>query len=1058
MRIRSRRTLPCAERTFATRWCDITPLRATEVVATRAVLVGFPQPHALSGCCVKLITVADVRTLCFLGVTFINKNSEHFFLGVGVFNSQRTIQNGLITPASMYSMNYIGKFIANFRDFYNEINSATLTGAIDVVVVEQPDGSFTCSPFHVRFGKLGVLRSRFKVVDLELNGEQLNIHMKLGESGEAFFVEEVGEEEAVRSAHLATSPIPASHFESLYEPRRRNSLSAVEPDHGQASDYTKRRYTADGQSIQKPDLSKIKAKDDKQPRDDHEALFEMELLDEVSVDWTDAKPRTFAAAQLGGAGSEASQAVQKISAENDFRPIEAAAAQDEPKQNGNGKKKKKTRKASTKKKHQRKSSTSSVSSQSDLVGSEPRATQPAPIPNSADINFFSDTEVNATTISKGSRSGTPVQSDTEVELSRATGGDKSSQSWRWGELPEPPKRGAGAATPESPAPPASPASPASPAEPLSSDEERPGRRGVLSGMFRFMSARDAARDEPAPGGVYLDDLDRGQVDPDLYFPKHHAERYRSGGGGVQPAGGPTEEEYESGNGPSLPQSPASLEAPPIDSDDDDKILHKGQVSVYVREGAVSRSLPFEEFCVRGEALAAEGRLVVRVGARWLPWRSAGPLLLSLLAYRRPLPNRILESLDKASAEAEAGEAAGARAGGESADAKPRSYSWWSWRRSNADPKRIEPSPPKEEIGKDLIAARHTSEITKALTDMTISQDQLDSPGEEKDRDSEETNVNDVIEPIELTQNDMTEALPDTELPQDKGEQQDQSSSDSEQETHQKHSRRQSTFRKTLRLSSEQIKKLNLREGMNEMVFSVTTAYQGTTRCKCNVFRWRYDDKIVISDIDGTITKSDVLGHIFPLVGKDWAQSGVAQLFTKIKNNGYQLLYLSARAIGQARVTREYLRSIRQGEVCLPDGPLLLNPTSLLRAFHREVIEKKPEEFKIQCLADIKALFPHGSNPFYAGYGNRVNDVCAYQAVGIPIVRIFTINYKGELKHELTQTFQSTYSHMSVLVDQMFPPVLCEPTGEFSHAVYWRDPLPEIVLPPLPSAPNNPVKH
>lgn len=72
------------------------------------------------------------------------------------------------------------------------------------------------------------------------------------------------------------------------------------------------------------------------------------------------------------------------------------------------------------------------------------------------------------------------------------------------------------------------------------------------------------------------------------------------------------------------------------------------------------------------------------------------------------------------------------------------------------------------------------------------------------------------------------------------------------------------------------------------------------------------------------------------------------------------------------MTREYLRSIRQGEVCLPDGPLLLNPTSLLRAFHREVIEKKPEEFKIQCLADIKALFPPGSNPFYAGYGNRVN--------------------------------------------------------------------------------------
>lgn len=213
--------------------------------------------------------------------------------------------------------------------------------------------------------------------------------------------------------------------------------------------------------------------------------------------------------------------------------------------------------------------------------------------------------------------------------------------------------------------------------------------------------------------------------------------------------------------------------------------------------------------------------------------------------------------------------------------------------------------------------------------------------------------------------------------------------------------------------------------MNEIEFSVTTAYQGTTRCKCYLFRWKHNDKVVISDIDGTITKSDVLGHILPMVGKDWAQLGVAELFSKIEQNGYKLLYLSARAIGQSRVTREYLRSIRQGNVMLPDGPLLLNPTSLISAFHREVIEKKPEQFKIACLSDIRDLFPD-KEPFYAGYGNRINvsrivfnsriftqscyalqDVWAYRAVGIPIMRIFTINTKGELKHELTQTFQSS---------------------------------------------------
>jgi phosphatidate phosphatase LPIN len=179
------------------------------------------------------------------------------------------------------------------------------------------------------------------------------------------------------------------------------------------------------------------------------------------------------------------------------------------------------------------------------------------------------------------------------------------------------------------------------------------------------------------------------------------------------------------------------------------------------------------------------------------------------------------------------------------------------------------------------------------------------------------------------------------------------------------------FRKTLRLSSQQIEMLNLKSGMNEVEFSVTTAYQGTSRCKCYLFKWKHNDKVVISDIDGTITKSDVLGHILPMVGKDWAQIGVAQLFSKIEENGYKMLYLSARAIGQSRATREYLRSIRQGDVKLPDGPLLLNPTSLISAFHREVIERKPEQFKIECLSDIKSLFTD-KNPFYAGYGNRIN--------------------------------------------------------------------------------------
>ncbi len=36
------------------------------------------------------------------------------------------------------------------------------------------------------------------------------------------------------------------------------------------------------------------------------------------------------------------------------------------------------------------------------------------------------------------------------------------------------------------------------------------------------------------------------------------------------------------------------------------------------------------------------------------------------------------------------------------------------------------------------------------------------------------------------------------------------------------------------------------------------------------------------------------------------------------------------------------------------------------------------------------------------------DVFAYRSVGVPLSRIFTINHRGELKHELTQTFQTSY--------------------------------------------------
>lgn len=65
-------------------------------------------------------------------------------------------------------MNYVGQLagqvFVTVKELYKGLNPATLSGCIDIIVVRQPDGNLQCSPFHVRFGKMGVLRSREKVV------------------------------------------------------------------------------------------------------------------------------------------------------------------------------------------------------------------------------------------------------------------------------------------------------------------------------------------------------------------------------------------------------------------------------------------------------------------------------------------------------------------------------------------------------------------------------------------------------------------------------------------------------------------------------------------------------------------------------------------------------------------------------------------------------------------------------------------------------------------------------------------------------------------------------
>lgn len=251
------------------------------------------------------------------------------------------------------------------------------------------------------------------------------------------------------------------------------------------------------------------------------------------------------------------------------------------------------------------------------------------------------------------------------------------------------------------------------------------------------------------------------------------------------------------------------------------------------------------------------------------------------------------------------------------------------------------------------------------------------------------------------------------------------------------------YAKTLRLTSDQLKTLNLKPGPNPMSFTVNRA-----TCQAYMYLWRHDVPIVISDIDGTITKSDALGHVLNYVGRDWTHIGVAKLYTDIVNNGYNIMYLTSRSVGLADTTRAYLAGVIQEGYRLPRGPTLMSPDRTVAALRRELYIRKPEVFKMACLRDIKNLFGPDRTPFCAGFGNRLTDALSYRSVSIPSNRIFTINSYAEVSLDLVNLNKLRYSYINMreVVDHYFPPVSTLVKGggeEYTDFTYWREPVLDI---------------
>ncbi|XP_037668594.1 phosphatidate phosphatase LPIN1 isoform X2 [Choloepus didactylus] len=941
-------------------------------------------------------------------------------------------------------MNYVGQLagqvFVTVKELYKGLNPATLSGCIDIIVVRQPNGTLQCSPFHVRFGKMGVLRSREKVVDIEINGESVDLHMKLGDNGEAFFVQETDNDQEVIPTHLATSPILSEGASRMECQLKRGSADWTRGlDPGAAAQAVPPLEASSSGSL----VKKRRKRRRKHPRDslrrdepgntsEDEDMFPIEMSSDEERELLDggrtlpndkpAFPDDVPKEQLCSATTHALASYPGSDRDWSSSPslVDRRRA---PPQLAAGAEGGLSSSCPPQSSHFHSSESPSASrpstpkSDSELVSRSLERAAPrnnpemlwlwGELPQAAESSLhkmkdsspLSSRKISEKTYFQAIQS---ESSDTLSDPSPASAGGPAGQSLLGRDKPQVEMQFVN----EEDA-----AAMAAAALPLpSSEEPRPQAAGVAQTASKTDSPRkkDKRSRHLGADGVYLDELT--DMDPEvaaLYFPKNG-----------DPSG-LAKHGNDSGSR-SANQSPHSVGSSGADSgmespSDGTRDLPSIAISLcgglsdhreITKDVFLEQAVSYQQF-VDNPAIIDDPNLVVKIGNKYYNWTTAAPLLLAMQAFQKPLPkssclsylNVILDAIRFCFSKVFNPQTATVES--IVRDKMPRKGGrwWFSWRGRNTTTKE-ENKPEQCLAGKGLNTGEQLPQLGKSPRIKHESSSSDDEPVAAKPPHSGPPPLASGV-----------------------------------------------GYKKTLRLSSQQLKSLKLKNGPNDVAFSVTTQYQGTCRCEGTIYLWDWDDKVVISDIDGTITRSDTLGHILPTLGKDWTHQGIAKLYHKVSQNGYKFLYCSARAIGMADMTRGYLHWVNERGTVLPQGPLLLSPSSLFSALHREVIEKKPEKFKVQCLTDIKNLFFPNTEPFYAAFGNRPADVYSYKQVGVSLNRIFTVNPKGELVQEHAKTNISSYVRLCEVVDHVFPLLKRSHSSDFpcsdtfSNFTFWREPLP-----------------
>jgi len=227
------------------------------------------------------------------------------------------------------------------------------------------------------------------------------------------------------------------------------------------------------------------------------------------------------------------------------------------------------------------------------------------------------------------------------------------------------------------------------------------------------------------------------------------------------------------------------------------------------------------------------------------------------------------------------------------------------------------------------------------------------------------------------------------------------------------------------LTSDQLAEFNLQPGKNTGKY---VCEELDVSIDFNVYLYQDSDKLVLTDIDGTITESDIKGHVYPIFGITAAHKKVIELFAKIRQQGYQVIYLTARSISMDEETHEYLFDLLQNQAgfSIPMGPVLLSPETFIDGIISEVVEHDPDVLKTQKILGISEAFStHDEHNIMdtvvAAYGNKDSDVKAYVNSEIDLNNIYIVNTKGVLENIGTGE-KSSYEQQVDKIELIYPDI------------------------------------